>query len=154
PNGTFVFTGEQAGSLALVGAGVGVTPMMSVARYLTDRSWPGRITLVLGFRSPRDFMFREEIERLRGRNPNLEVLVTMSDPGADGWAGRIGRIDAALLESVNGIASCRTHVCGPPSMMDTVKAALVGLGVPESQIRTEAFGTVTRDPSAKSARSS
>ena len=35
-------------------------------------------------------------------------------------------------------------------MMDAVKAALVGLGVPEGQIRTEAFGTVKRDPTAMS----
>ena len=35
-------------------------------------------------------------------------------------------------------------------MMDAVKAALVGLGVPEGRIRTEAFGTVKRDPTAKS----
>jgi ferredoxin len=33
--------------------------------------------------------------------------------------------------------------------MDTVKAALVGLDVPEAQIKTEAFGTVKRDPTVK-----
>jgi ferredoxin len=38
-------------------------------------------------------------------------------------------------------------------MMDAVKAALLGLGVHETQIRTEAFGTVTRDPAARRARS-
>jgi ferredoxin len=36
-------------------------------------------------------------------------------------------------------------------MMDAVKAVLAGLGVAEGQIRTEAFGTVKRDPAAKSA---
>jgi ferredoxin len=34
-------------------------------------------------------------------------------------------------------------------MMDAVKAALIGLGVPESQIKAEAFGTIKRDPTAK-----
>ena len=38
-------------------------------------------------------------------------------------------------------------------MMDAVKAALLGLGVPRTQVRIEAFGTVTRDPTAKGARS-
>ena len=38
-------------------------------------------------------------------------------------------------------------------MMDAVKAALVSLGVPDAQIKKEAFGTVKRDPSAKDARS-
>ena len=69
PNGTFIFNGEQAGSVVLIGAGVGITPMMSVTRYLTETGWPGKVSLILGFRAPRDFIFREEIEQLRARNP-------------------------------------------------------------------------------------
>ena len=154
PNGTFVFNGEQAGSIVLIGAGVGITPMMSVARYLTETHWPGKISLILGFRAPRDFIFREELEELKGRNPNLSLTVTMSNPGDETWSGTRGRIDGALLTSaVQDIATCRAHICGPPSMMDAVKAALLGLGVPEKQVRIEAFGTVTRDPTAKGARS-
>ena len=56
--------------------------------------------------------------------------------------------------AVQDLARCRAHICGPPAMMDAVKVALVELGVPEDQVRTEAFGTVTRDPTAKGARSS
>ena len=44
--------------IVLVGAGVGITPMMSVVRYLHETGWPGQVYLVLGFRSPRDFIFR------------------------------------------------------------------------------------------------
>src|SRR5215470_12643319 len=51
PNGTFVFDGRQSQSIVLVGAGVGITPLMSVARYLTETGWQGKISLVLGFRS-------------------------------------------------------------------------------------------------------
>ena len=39
-------------------------------------------------------------------------------------------------------------------MMDAVKTALRKLGTPDNQLHTEAFGTVTRDPTAKSSRSS
>jgi len=69
----------------------------------------------------------------------------MSKPGDEPWSGAVGRIDRALLASaVPDIASRRAHICGPPPMMDAVKAALVGL---------EAFGTVKRDPTAKGAAS-
>jgi ferredoxin-NADP reductase/Fe-S-cluster-containing hydrogenase component 2 len=153
PNGTFSFNGAQADRVALIGAGVGITPMMSAARYLAETGWPGKVSLILGFRAPRDFIFREEVEALRARNPNLSVTVTMSNPGSETWAGRRGHIDAGLLASVEDIARRRVHVCGPPPMMDAVKAALLGLGVHETQIRTEAFGTVTRDPAARRARS-
>ena len=99
PNGTFVFNGEQAESVVLIGAGVGITPMMSVARYLTETDWPGKISLILGFRAPRDFIFREELEELKRRNANLSVTVTMSNPGDETWSGTRGRIDAELLTS-------------------------------------------------------
>jgi ferredoxin-NADP reductase/Fe-S-cluster-containing hydrogenase component 2 len=155
PNGTFVFNGEQAESIVLIGAGVGITPMMSVARYLTETQWPGKVALILGFRAPRDYIFRQEIEQLKTRNPNLTVTVTMSDPGEEAWSGVRGRIDGTLLASaVQDISKRRTHICGPPSMMDAVKSTLLGLGIHESQVRTEAFGTVTRDPTSISARSS
>jgi ferredoxin-NADP reductase/Fe-S-cluster-containing hydrogenase component 2 len=154
PNGTFVFNGDQASSVALIGGGVGITPMMSVARYLTETRWPGKISLILGFRAPRDFIFREELETLKGRNPNLSLTVTMSNPVDESWSGTRGRIDGALLTSaVQDIAMCRAHICGPPLMMEAVKTALLGMGVPETQVRIEAFGTVTRDPTAKGPRS-
>lgn len=153
PSGTFYFTGAEAGSVLLIGGGVGITPMMSAARYLTETNWPGSVHLVLGFRTQADFIFRDEIAVLEKRNPNLLVTVAMSQPDQS-WEGTEGHIDAQLLAgSVPNIASHRAHVCGPPAMMDAVKAALIGLGLPEDQIRTEAFGTAKRDPTAKGAAS-
>jgi len=154
PNGTFIFSGKEADSVVLIGGGVGITPMMSVARYLSETRWPGKVHLILGFRAPRDFVFRKEIAELRARNANLSVTVTMSKPGDEAWSGAVGRIDATLLASaVTDIATQRVHICGPPSMMDAAKAALVALGVPDAQIKTEAFGTIKRDPRAKGAAS-
>ena len=154
PNGTFVFSGNEAESIVLIGAGVGITPMMSVVRYLTDTRWSGKIYLILGFRAPRDFIFREELATLQARNPNLSVAVTMSNPGSEPWSGRVGHIDAALLASaVEDIQSRRAHICGPPSMMEATKATLLMLGVPIAQIKTEAFGTLKRDPRSKGAAS-
>jgi ferredoxin len=54
-----------------------------------------------------------------------------------------------LARVVPDIATQRVHVYGPPSMMEATKSALVALGVPDTQIKTEAFGTSKRDPTAK-----
>jgi ferredoxin-NADP reductase len=154
PNGSFIFSGKEADSVVLIGGGVGITPTMSVARYLTETRWSGKVYLILGFRAPREFIFGNEIAELRTRNANLSVTVTMSRPGAEPWPGAVGRIDATLLASaVPDIATQRVHICGPPSMMDATKAVLVGVGVPDAQIKTEAFGTIKRDPTAKGAAS-
>jgi ferredoxin-NADP reductase/Fe-S-cluster-containing hydrogenase component 2 len=152
PSGLFVFSGKEAGSIVLIGAGVGVTPIMSVARYLTETNWPGTVYLILGYAAPRDFIFRDEIAALQSRNANLHVTATMSRPGRESWSGAVGRIDARLLAAaVPQIAVRRAHICGPPAMMDDVRAALVALGMAESNIRTEAFGTIKRDPTARAA---
>jgi ferredoxin-NADP reductase/Fe-S-cluster-containing hydrogenase component 2/putative sterol carrier protein len=153
PNGTFVFTGNDAQSIVLIGGGVGMTPLMSVARYLTDSKWPGKIQMVLSFRKPSDYLFREEVGSLQARNPNLKVTVTLSNPGEESWPGPTGRIDKAFLERViPNIADQRVHLCGPPPMMDTVKTALNELGVPKANIKTEAFGTIKRNPAVAGAR--
>ena len=85
--------------MALIGGGVGITPMMSVTRYLTETGWSGTVHLILGFRAPGDFIFREELAALQARNASLRVTVAMSRPGDEPWFGIAGRIDAALLAS-------------------------------------------------------
>ena len=149
-----MFTGKEADDVVLIGGRVGITPMMSTARYLTAMRWPGKIYLILGFSAPRDFIFREEITALQSSNANLRATVSMSRPGDEPWSGAVGRIDERLVAAaVPDIASKRAHICGPPSMMDAVKAALLGLGVAEANIKTEAFGTIKRDPTAKASAS-
>lgn len=150
PGGTFGFTGQEAASVVLIGGGVGITPMMSVARYLTDTGWPGTVYMVLGFLSPRDYIFRDEIAAMQSRNPLLRVVATVTDAAGTDWSGPIGFVDAALLRSfVPDIGLLRIHVCGPPPMMAAVKQTLQGMGVPDSQVRTEAFGTDKRDPTRR-----
>ncbi len=153
PNGAFVFSGSEAQSIVLIGGGVGITPLMSVARYLSDRQWPGEIHMLLSFRRPSEYIFREEIALLQSQNPALKVTVTMSDSKGEVWLGPTGRIDKAFLQSaVPELAARTVHLCGPPSMMDAVKAALIELDVPKARIKTEAFGTIKRDPNAKIAQ--
>ncbi|HVI05962.1 MAG TPA: 2Fe-2S iron-sulfur cluster-binding protein, partial [Sphingomicrobium sp.] len=70
--------------------------------------------------------------------------------GDESWAGPVGHIGGRLLATVvPNVAARRAHVCGPPAMMGAVKAALIELGVSEVNVRTEAFGTIKRNPTAK-----
>ncbi|MBF5066471.1 flavodoxin, partial [Salmonella enterica subsp. enterica serovar Istanbul] len=73
PVGRFTFSGSEADSIVLIGGGVGITPMMSIARYLTELSWPGEIFFLYSCRTPADFIFRHEVADLERRNPNLHV---------------------------------------------------------------------------------
>lgn len=146
PQGVFTFTGTESDSIVLIGAGVGVTPLMSVVRFLTDRGWAKPIYFVLSFRTPEEYLFREELEYLQRRHPNLHVSPTMSradgaEAGGAAWTGAKGRLSKEFItQSVPDLTKRRIHVCGPAAMMDSARAILLELGVPSERIRTEAFG--------------
>ena len=149
PVGKSVFTGTEADSIVLISGGVGITPMMSITRYLTDRSWPGDIFFVYACRSPIDFIFAEGITELERANPKLHLAVTMERPEGTNWQGLRGRLTKEMLaQNVPDIASRRVHLCGPPVMMDAVKAILTELKVPPDQVKTESFGSPAPTPSA------
>jgi ferredoxin-NADP reductase len=149
PVGKFTFTGAEAGSVVLIAGGVGITPLMSVMRYLTERSWTGDIFFVYSCRTPADFVFANEIAALQRVNPKLHVAVTVGRPAGTDWKGAQGRITKELLtQAVPDLASRRIHLCGPPPMMDAVKSILAELGVPAEQVKTESFGAARPTPAA------
>lgn len=141
PSGVFTFSGTEAESVVLIGGGVGITPLMAAIRYLNDIAWPGEIFLVYGARSTVDFIFRDELEHLQRRHPNLHVIATMARAAGTSWMGPEGPITKELLaQTVPEITKRRVHLCGPPGMMEAMKKLLAELGVPSEQIKTEAFG--------------
>lgn len=152
PAGRFTFTGTEANSIVLIGGGVGITPLMSVIRYLTAHGWPGEIMLLYCFRQPQDFIFREELEYLQRRNSNLRVIAAATRRGQTPWLGLEGRFTKEIIAySLPKIATYRIHLCGPPPMMETIRGMLLELGVPKDQIKTEAFGTDQRKPASAAA---
>jgi len=149
PVGKFTFDGTEAESIVLVAAGVGITPMVSITRYLTERSWPGDIFFIYTCRTPADFIFGDEVASLQHRNPKLHVAVTMTKAEGTNWKGPRGRITKELLtETVPDLASRRIHICGPPPMMEAIKAILTELGVPPDQVKSELFGATKPSPAA------
>lgn len=149
PVGKFTFSGTEAQSIVLIAAGVGITPMVSITRYLTERSWPGDIFFIYTCRTPADFILGAEIDALARQNPRLHVAVTITKAEGTGWKGLRGRITKELLtQTVPNIITRRIHVCGPPAMMEATKAILAQLGVPPEQVKSEQFGATRPRPGA------
>ena len=149
PVGRFTFTGTEADSIVLVSGGVGITPMMSITRFLTERAWAGDIFFIYTCRTPADFIFANEVAALQRRNPKLRVAVTISKAEGTDWKGARGRITKEwLTQTVPALASRRIHLCGPPAMMDTTKALLAEIGVPPDRVKTELFGAPKPTPAA------
>ncbi len=147
PVGRSTFTGAEADSIVLIAGGVGITPMMSITRYLTARSWAGDIFFFYACRAPADFIFAKDVAELQRINPKLHVVVAMEHAEGTDWQGPRGRLTKELFTAtVPDLASRRIHLCGPPVMMDAIKAILAELKVPLNQVKTENFGSAAPIP--------
>ncbi len=149
PSGKFIFSGKEADSIVLIAGGVGITPMMSITRALTDMGWPGPIYFVFCCRDPKCFIFKSELKRLQQRHSNLHLHIAMSRIEKDVDGCHAGRLSKDLLaEWVPDIASKWIHICGAPPMMDSTQGMLAELGVPMDSIHLENFGSQQK-PRAK-----
>ncbi len=139
PHGAFTIDRYDGPGFVFIGAGVGITPLLSMLRTMADRDDLRPCYLFFGNREWEDVAFREEIEDLEGRL-NLEVVHVLSRP-PEGWEGEEGRIGAAVLAR-HLPARCRSlqyFICGPEPLMDAVEDALADLGVPKRRIHSERF---------------
>jgi glycine betaine catabolism B len=140
PTGRFIFDGTQAQSIVLIAGGVGITPLIAIARYLTDKNWGGDIYFVYCAKTPSDIIFRKELDDLKARFPSLRLLVTLSRAEGTDWTGYKGRVSAEFLsKSIPDLARRPVYVCGPMAMMTPTIQSLRDLGVPEGQIKMEEF---------------
>ena len=143
PSGKFVFSGKESSGVLLIGGGVGITPVMSILRYLTDRAWSGDIYFLIVAKTEPDLIFRDEIEWLQRRFPQLKVCMTLTRCAQESmWKGERGRATASLLRRfVPNLTQIPAYLCGPDEMMDATKDLLLSMGLSEEQIKTEAFGS-------------
>jgi ferredoxin-NADP reductase/DMSO/TMAO reductase YedYZ heme-binding membrane subunit len=134
-------SGATPARCVLIAGGVGITPLMSIVRSLTDRSWPGDIYLLFAVRTQRDIIFREELDYLQARFPNLHVHVTLSEEPDSEWNGARGMINRAMIERfVPGLNRGPILVCGPDPMMTAIRRLLVDdMGIADADVLQEAF---------------
>jgi ferredoxin-NADP reductase len=124
-------------SIVLLGGGIGLTPLMSIVRYVDEDAPSTKLDLVYSVRAPDEFLFRDELEAIAERNPRIRNLFSVTRPVGDSWEGRTGRIDAGWLLDEGIDLDAIFYICGPPEMIQSMLAMLRGLGVAESRIHYE-----------------
>lgn len=140
PFGKFTFRGHEAPSVVLIAGGVGITPLMSAIRCLTDQAWTGEIFLIYACNTMQDIIFHEELEYLVRRYANFQLTISLSRETSSAWTGPRGHVTRDFLtKTVPNLTTRRIHVCGPPPMMEAVKGILADMGVPPDQVKSENF---------------
>jgi ferredoxin-NADP reductase len=140
PHGRFYFDPTVHRGIVLIAAGSGITPMISIIRYINDLRLSTSVTLLYCVRTRNDIIFDAELERLRSSVPNFNYVVSLSQPD-DSWRGNRGHL---TQEYVFGHVTDQDRptyfLCGPRGFMESARQILTSLGVDERRITQESFG--------------
>jgi len=140
--GYFVWTAAMGGPLCLIAGGSGIAPLMAMLRHRDRRNGRALAALLYSSRSVEEVIYREELEAMAGRDPNLRVVKTLTRKQPEGWMGKRGRIDKALLAETcfPPEQNPKIFVCGPTPFVEDISRFLVELGHEPLTVKTERFG--------------
>jgi len=123
----------EGADLIIVAGGLGLAPLRPAIReVLASRQRYGRIIVLIGSRTPKDLLFKEELEEWRRRlDVDIDVTVDHADPG---WHGNVGVVPALIGRAAFDPQEAIALVCGPEVMMRFTVSALHEAGVAPDRI--------------------
>jgi ring-1,2-phenylacetyl-CoA epoxidase subunit PaaE len=147
-DGRFVVQRPRAIHRVGFAAGSGITPILSILATTLEQQPESKFTLVYVNRRMDSVMFNESLQDLKDRYPNRLTLIHVLSRQAQEVPLLEGRIDDAkvkeIVSSLLPAASMdEVFICGPEAMIEATEKALIEVGVPAPNIRTERFTSPT-----------
>ncbi|HKH09411.1 MAG TPA: oxidoreductase, partial [Agromyces sp.] len=137
PYGIFSEASRSRRRIALIAAGIGVTPIRSLLESATFR--PGEATVVLRTPAADDGWLLDEITAL-GRSRGATVITMPGSRAASGWVtNAAAREGLSLAALVPDLPETDVYVCGPREWSDAVIADARANGLRPEQIHHERF---------------
>ncbi|CAH0648291.1 MULTISPECIES: pyridoxamine 5'-phosphate oxidase family protein [Pseudomonas] len=148
PMGSFTLDVQSTRPLVLIGAGVGITPLLAMLREQLSQGQARAIHVFQGARSLADLPFRQELASLQQRAEGLlHIHRALSQPESHALLGRdyefAGRLGIGQVKATLALDDYEFYLCGPGSFTQDLYEGLRGVHVPDARIHAEAFGPST-----------
>jgi ferredoxin-NADP reductase len=114
-----------------IAGGAGITPFLSIFRYLNSIHKIGDNRLIFANKTKADIIHEEEFNRLLGDS----FINVLSDENVAGYEH--GYITESILKKNIFAAKSKFYVCGPPPMMDAIQKIFTNLGVGDAAVVVE-----------------
>lgn len=126
-------TGAEGADVILIAGGLGLAPLRpAIYDILARRERFGAVTLLYGARSPKDILYRSEIEQWRQKS-GISVHITVDHADLD-WRGHVGVVTGLLSRLTISATRTIAMLCGPEIMMRFVAASLTEAGLEAARI--------------------
>lgn len=152
PTGHFTCLPDLPTKLLFVSAGSGITPVMSMLRWIYDTASDTDVSFLHCAQTPSDIIFHSELQMMSAQMPNLHLYLTVSCSHlGTAWEGLIGRISKEMLQLlVPDLTERHVFCCGPDEFMQCIKTTLEDMQLPMNQYQQESFGIHSKPASAPS----
>ncbi|WP_423139902.1 NADH oxidoreductase [Providencia alcalifaciens] len=139
--GEFTCANVQSNQYLMLAAGCGVTPIMSMTRWLMANRPETNVKVLFNVRDEKQVIFANEWQKLVQQYPQrLQLCIMPETPDNGGVAqGRLSQ--EKLLELVPDIHERVVMTCGPVPYMKNVQQFSKALGVPVEHFFMERFTT-------------
>jgi ferredoxin-NADP reductase len=140
PLGQFFYDQElHTEPVVLLCAGIGITPMMSIVRYLSELKQNNTCSLFYGDRSQRNLVFDQEARQLITQSPGFQYFMTLSQPSPQ-WLGQCGYLNFSFVKAkIPQVLKSRYFLCGPRMFNQEFEEQLLAAGVSQTVIHSEQF---------------
>ncbi len=142
PYGSFTLS-DGIDKIAFLSGGIGITPIRSMCKHVSDSGIGKDIILVYGNNTERDIIFKDDFDMLQKADNNIRVVYTLTSKDVDRerWSGRTGYINEDMLkDEVPDFRDRTFYICGPPAMVQSLTAILTDrLAIDKDRIKLEKF---------------
>ena len=124
----------KGNNIIIIGGGCGIAPLKGVIEFIEKKREDYKdVHLFLGYRSPENIIFKEELEEWRNKY-NLNVTLDENAHGELCYNAKTGFITEAIKNSDLSNENKVVFICGPPVMMKFVIEILKEKGFNDDQI--------------------
>ncbi len=123
----------------MIAGGIGITPMLSMLRFMADNDDQREILLIWSNRTPEDIFFKDEFDELKHRLNHLAIKYIITSKQSDEQIGH--RLDKEMLEELTNHypKTANLFICGPPGMMKQIRKDVIQVGFSSTRVYTEKF---------------
>ncbi|MGH1541602.1 MAG: flavin reductase family protein [Arenicella sp.] len=148
PFGKFSLIHTPKTPLLLIGAGSGITPMLSMINWLFERNEQQTdIVFLQQAATPNDLLCQSQLNNIDAAMPNVvQINCVTTVPYGEAWSGFRGLLSRASLNTlVPDIAKRTIFCCGPEGFNTLIRKIYLAQGGSAEKFLTESFGAKKAD---------